>query len=76
MFALSVVSSRMNQIPLTVRRFWVTVRDEVVQVAKDEEVGLIVSGRPGLAGKAMSFLGSAASKVVTYCTCAVMVVKD
>jgi len=52
----------MNQIPLTVRRFWVTVRDEVVQVAKDEEVGLIVSGSPGLASKAMSFPGSAASR--------------
>jgi nucleotide-binding universal stress UspA family protein len=76
MFALSVVSSRMNQMPLTVRRFWVTVRDEVVQVAKDEEVGLIVSGSPGLAGKAMSFPGSAASRMVTYATCAVMVVQD
>ena len=50
--------------------------DEIVQVAKDEEVGLIVIGSRGLAGKTMSFLGSTASKVVTYSTCSVMVVKD
>ncbi len=50
--------------------------DEIVQVAKDEEAGLIVIGSRGLAGKTMSFLGSTASKVVTYSTCSVMVVKD
>ena len=50
--------------------------DEIVQVAKDEEVGLIVIGSRGLAGKTMSFLGSTASKVVTYSPCSVMVVKD
>jgi len=50
--------------------------DEIVQVAKDEKVDLIVIGSRGLAGKTMSFLGSTASKVVTYSSCSVLVVKD
>jgi nucleotide-binding universal stress UspA family protein len=49
--------------------------DEIVQVAKDEAADLIVIGSRGLAGKTMSFLGSTASKVVTYAPCSVLVVK-
>ena len=49
--------------------------EEIVKVAKDEKVDLIVIGSRGLAGKTTSFLGSTASKVVTYSPCSVLVVK-
>lgn len=49
--------------------------DEIVKVARDEKADLIVIGSRGLAGKTMSFLGSTASKVVTYSPCSVLVVK-
>ena len=44
-------------------------------MAKNEKVDLIVIGSRGLAGKTSSFLGSTASKVVTYSPCSVLVVK-
>ena len=50
--------------------------DEIVQVAKIEAADLIVIGSRGLAGKTMAFLGSTASKVVTYAPCSVLVVKS
>jgi len=50
--------------------------EEIVQVAKDQKVDLIVIGSRGLAGKTSSFLGSTASKVVTYSPCSVLVVKN
>jgi nucleotide-binding universal stress UspA family protein len=49
--------------------------DEIVQVAKDQKVDLVVIGSRGLAGKTRSFLGSTASQVVTYSPCSVLVVK-
>jgi nucleotide-binding universal stress UspA family protein len=49
--------------------------DEIVRLAKDQKVDLIVIGSRGLAGKTMSFLGGTASKVVTYSPCSVLVVK-
>jgi nucleotide-binding universal stress UspA family protein len=49
--------------------------DEIVRLAKDQKADLIVIGSRGLAGKTMSFLGSTASKVVTYSPCSVLVVK-
>lgn len=49
--------------------------EEIVQVAKDQKADLIVIGSRGLAGKTTSFLGSTASKVVTYSPCSVLVVK-
>ena len=49
--------------------------EEIVQIAKDEKADLIVIGSRGLAGKTKSFLGSTASKVVTYSPCSVLVVK-
>ena len=49
--------------------------DEIVQVAKDQKADLIVIGSRGLASKTRSFLGSTASKVVTYSPCSVLVVK-
>ena len=49
--------------------------DEIVRVARDENADLIVIGSRGLAGKTKSFLGSTASKVVTYSPCSVLVVK-
>jgi len=50
--------------------------EEIVKVAKDEKADLIVIGSRGLAGKTSSFLGSTASKVVTYSPCSVLVVKS
>lgn len=50
--------------------------EEIVKVAKDEKADLIVIGSRGLAGKTSSFLGSTASKVVTYSPCSVLVVKN
>jgi nucleotide-binding universal stress UspA family protein len=50
--------------------------DEIVQAAKDQQADLIVIGSRGLAGKTSSFLGSTASKVVTYSPCSVLVVKN
>ena len=49
--------------------------DAIVQVAKEQQVDLIVIGSRGLAGKTRSFLGSTASQVVTYSPCSVLVVK-
>ena len=45
-------------------------------MAKDQQADLIVIGSRGLAGKTWSFLGSTASKVVTYSPCSVLVVKS
>jgi nucleotide-binding universal stress UspA family protein len=53
----------------------VSPADEIVKVAKDEKADLIVIGSRGLAGKTRFFLGSTASKVVTYSSCSVLVVK-
>ena len=50
--------------------------EEIVRVAKDEKIDLIVIGSRGLAGKTTSFLGSTAAKVVTYSPCSVLVVKN
>ena len=50
--------------------------EEIVKVAKDQQIELIVIGSRGLAGKTSSFLGSTASKVVTYSPCSVLVVKN
>ncbi len=49
--------------------------EEIVRVAKEAKAELIVIGSRGLAGKTTSFLGSTASKVVTYSPCSVLVVK-
>jgi nucleotide-binding universal stress UspA family protein len=50
--------------------------EEIVRVAKDEKIDLIVIGSRGLASKTATFLGSTASKVVTYSPCSVLVVKN
>jgi nucleotide-binding universal stress UspA family protein len=50
--------------------------EEIVKVAKNVKVDLIVIGSRGLASKTSSFLGSTASKVVTYSPCSVLVVKN
>jgi nucleotide-binding universal stress UspA family protein len=50
--------------------------EEIVAVAKDRKVDLIVIGSRGLAAKTSSFLGSTASEVVTHSPCSVLVVKD
>ena len=49
--------------------------EEIVEVAKKEKADLIVIGSRGLGAKTASFIGSTASKVVTYSPCSVMVVK-
>jgi nucleotide-binding universal stress UspA family protein len=53
----------------------VSPADEIVKVAKDVKADMIVIGSRGLAGKTRFFLGSTASKVVTYSPCSVLVVK-
>jgi len=53
----------------------VSPADEIVKVAKDVQADMIVIGSRGLAGKTRFFLGSTASKVVTYSPCSVLVVK-
>jgi len=50
--------------------------EEIVRVAKNEKIDLIVIGSRGLASKTITFLGSTASKVVTYSPCSVLVVKN
>lgn len=50
--------------------------EEIVALAKKEKADMIVIGSRGLAGKTSSFLGSTASKVVTYSPCSVLVVKN
>lgn len=50
--------------------------EEIVEAAKIEKADLIVIGSRGLAAKTSSFLGSTASKVVTYSHCSVLVVKN
>ena len=50
--------------------------EEIVATAKEQKADLIVIGSRGLAGKTSSFLGSTASKVVTYSPCSVLVVKN
>jgi nucleotide-binding universal stress UspA family protein len=49
--------------------------EEIVAVAKKENADLIVIGSRGLGAKTHSFIGSTASKVVTYSPCSVLVVK-
>jgi nucleotide-binding universal stress UspA family protein len=44
-------------------------------VAKKEKADLVVLGSRGLGAKTRSFIGSTASKVVTYAPCSVLVVK-
>jgi nucleotide-binding universal stress UspA family protein len=53
----------------------VSPADEIVKVARDIKADMIVIGSRGLAGKTRFFLGSTASKVVTYSPCSVLVVK-
>jgi nucleotide-binding universal stress UspA family protein len=50
--------------------------EEIVDVAKKENADLIVIGSRGLGAKTQSFIGSTASKVVTYSPCSVLVVKQ
>lgn len=52
-----------------------SVADEIVEAAKMEKADLVVVGSRGLGAKTRSFIGSTASKVVTYSPCSVLVVK-
>jgi nucleotide-binding universal stress UspA family protein len=52
-----------------------SVPDEIVDAAAREKADLVVIGSRGLGAKTRSFLGSTASKVVTYAPCSVWVVK-
>ena len=53
----------------------VSVSDEIVRYAKEKDVGLIVVGTKGRSGMSKALLGSVASKVVTYSSCSVLVVR-
>ena len=52
-----------------------SVPEEIVDAALKEKADLVVIGSRGLGAKTRSFLGSTASKVVTYAPCSVWVVK-
>jgi hypothetical protein len=64
-----------NVTPRALLATGVSVPDEIVNAAGKEKADLIVIGSRGLAGKTKYFLGSTASKVVTYSPCSVLVVK-
>ena len=49
--------------------------DEIIRVAEEEGVDMIVMGSRGLTGHPHYLLGSVAHKVVTYAPCSVLVVK-
>jgi nucleotide-binding universal stress UspA family protein len=49
--------------------------DEIIKYAKEKVVDLIVVGTKGRSGVSKALLGSVASKVVTYSTCSVLVVR-
>jgi nucleotide-binding universal stress UspA family protein len=49
--------------------------DEIIRYAKEKGVDLIVVGTKGRSGMSKALLGSVASKVVTYSTCSVLVVR-
>ncbi len=53
----------------------VSVADEIVRLAKEENADLVVIGSRGLGAKTSFFLGGTATKVVTYAPCSVLVVK-
>ena len=53
-----------------------SVPEEIVDAAIKEKADLVVIGSRGLGAKTRSFLGSTASKVVTYAPCSVWVVKS
>ena len=49
--------------------------DAIIRYAKEKGVDLIVVGTKGRSGMSKALLGSVASKVVTYSTCSVLVVR-
>ncbi|MFH0809938.1 MAG: universal stress protein [Pseudomonadota bacterium] len=53
----------------------VSAADEIVRVADEEKVDLVVIGSRGMAARTRFFLGGTAAKVVTYAPCSVLVVK-
>jgi nucleotide-binding universal stress UspA family protein len=53
----------------------ISAADEIIKYAKERDVDLIVVGTKGRSGMSKAFLGSVASKVVTYSPCSVLVVR-
>jgi nucleotide-binding universal stress UspA family protein len=53
----------------------VSAADEIIRYAQEKEVDLILVGTKGRSGMSKALLGSVASKVVTYATCSVLVVR-
>jgi len=49
--------------------------DEIIKYAKEKGVDLIIVGTRGKSGMSKALLGSVASKVVTYSSCSVLVVR-
>lgn len=52
-----------------------SVRDEIIKIAREKDVDLIVMGTRGMTGLKRIILGSVASGVVTYAPCPVLVVR-
>jgi nucleotide-binding universal stress UspA family protein len=76
--ALDQAKAKAQEKGVTPKSFLATglsVPDEIVDVAAREKADLVVIGSRGLGAKTRSFLGSTASKVVTYAPCSVWVVK-
>jgi nucleotide-binding universal stress UspA family protein len=53
----------------------ISAADEIIKYSKEKDVDLIVVGTKGRSGMSKALLGSVASKVVTYSTCSVLVVR-
>ncbi len=64
-----------NVTPRTMLATALSAADEIVRVAREEHIDLVVIGSRGMATRANFFLGGTASKVVTYAPCSVLVVK-
>ena len=76
--ALALAKGRAQELGVSAASFIASgdsVADEIVEVAKKEKADLVVIGSRGLGAKTRSFIGSTASKVVTYSPCSVLVVK-
>lgn len=62
-------------IPVTISSCTGTPREQIIKLAKDLEIDLIVIGSHGNRGLAHFFLGSTAERVVGLASCPVMVVR-
>ena len=60
---------------VTLRMEYGNPADKILNMVKDEKIGLIVIGHRGLGAAARFFLGSVSDKVSRHATCPVLIVK-